>query len=227
MYADAVFLEQPLWSRQPGRRLALNFLPASLIIAGVLMVIRLPVIEQAQPLAELFVRILINDIEKVVESPYVEEVPDEPVQPTTATRAPQPAAPVTTDSSEPTDWFAQIPDAAKASLDALPQEYSINPNLDERRRVAAAQFAPSQAPVERPIWENTEKDTLGRTVLVSGDCYRVVDDPNVGSREAFLTFGQYITTCAIYARAPQELGFVSEIRNRRAGQVRYGHPAAE
>lgn len=191
------------------------------------MVIRLPVIERTQPLAELFVRILINDIEEVVAPPPAEDLPDESVQPTTATSIPLPAAPVTTTSREPTDWFAQIPDAAQELLDTLPREYSVNPGFDEKRRIAAEKYRPGRAPVERPIWENVEKDTLGRTVLVSGDCYRVLDDPNVGSREAFLTFGQYISTCAFHKRAPQELGFVSEIQNRRAGQARYGHPAAE
>jgi len=228
MYADAIFDEEPVWSRHPGRRLALNFLPASLIIMSVLMALRLPVIEQTQPLAELFVRILVNDIEIVAESPFVEESPDEPVRPTgAASMPPPPATPVTTEPRNPVDWSVQIPDAARTLLDGLPKEYSVNPDFDEKRRVAAEQFAPSQAPVERPIWENVEKDTMGRTVLVSGDCYRVINDPNVGSREAFLTFGQYITQCAFYKRPPQELGFVSEIRNRRAGQARYGHPAAE
>ena len=227
MFADTVFHEEPRWSRRPGRRLALNLFPASLIVAGVLMLLRLPVIEQTQPLAELFVRILISDIEEAVESPFVDETPDEPLQPMTATSEPPATVPVMTESREPTDWYAQIPDAAKALLDSLPRAYSVNPNFDEKRRIAAEQFRPSRAPVDRPIWENVEKDTMGRTLLVSGDCYRVIDDPNVGNRDAFLEFGQYMTSCAFYKRPPQELGFVREIRNRRAGQVRYGHPVAE
>ena len=227
MYADVVFYEEPHWSRRPGRRLALNFLPASLIIAGVLMTLRLPVIEQTQPLAELFVRILVSEIEEIVESPFVEEAPDEPAQPATMTQTLPPLVPITTESRKPTDWYVQIPDAARKLLDSLPREYSINPNFDEKRRVAAEQFRPSRAPVERPIWENVEKDTLGRTLLVSGDCYTVIDDPNVGNRDQFLIFGQYITSCTAYKRPPQELGFVREIRDRRSGQVRYGRPVAE
>ena len=191
------------------------------------MMLRLPVIEQTQPLAELFVRILINDIKEVAESPFIEEVPDALVQSATTTQTLPPPAPVTTESREPTDWYAQIPEAAKAFLDSLPREYSVNPNFDERQRIAAEQFRPSRAPIDRPIWENVEKDTMGRTLLVSGDCYTVIDDPNVGNRDAFLVFGQYITSCAVSKRRPQELGFVTEIRNRRAGQVRYGHPVVE
>jgi hypothetical protein len=57
--------------------------------------------------------------------------------------------------------------------------------------------------------------------------YRVIDDPNVGNRDGLLEFGQYMTSCVTYQRPPQELGFVREILNRRAGQVRYGHPVAE
>ena len=227
MYADTVFLEEPHWSRRPGRRLALNLLPASLLVVSVLLTLRLPVVEQTQPLAELFVRILISDIEEVVQTPFVEETPDEPAPQTSGAKAPPRPAPITTDPGKPTDWYAQIPDAAKKLLDTLPREYSVNPNFEEKRRIAAQQFRRGQAPVERPIWENVERDTLGRTLLVSGDCYKVLDDPNVGNRDAFLVFGQYITSCAYYKRPPQELGFVSEIRDRRSGQVRYGHPAVE
>jgi hypothetical protein len=227
MYADTVFDEEPRWSRRPGRRLALNFFPASLIVAGALMLLRLPVLEQTQPLAELFVRILVSDIEKVLESPFVEEIPVEPIQPTATTQVLPPTAPITTVSRKPTDWYVQIPDAAKKLLDSFPRAYSVNPNFDDRRRIAAEQFRPSRAPADRPIWENVEKDTMGRTLLVSGDCYKVIDDPNVGNRDAFLVFGQYITSCAYYKRPPQELGFVREIRDRRAGQVRYGRRAAE
>jgi hypothetical protein len=191
------------------------------------MTLRLPVIEQTQPLAELFVRILISDIEEAVQSPFAEELPDEPALQTPTTQTLPPPAQVTTESREPTDWYAQIPDAAKALLDALPKEYSVNPNFEAKRRAAAEQFRPSRAPVERPIWENVEKDTMGRTLLVSGDCYKVIDDPSVGNRDAFLVFGQYITSCAAYKRPPRELGFVSAIRDRRSGQVRYGRPAVE
>lgn len=227
MYADTTFFEEPLWSRRPGRRLALNLIPASLIVASVLITLRLPVIDQTQPLAELFVRILVNDIEEAVQSPFVEEVTDEPAPPPTAMQTLSPPVSETIEPSELTDWYAQIPDAAKKLLDTLPREYSVNPGFDEKRRVAAEQFRPSRAPVEHPIWENVEKDTMGRTLLVSGDCYKVIDDPNVGNRDAFLVFGQYISSCAFYKRPPEELGFVSEIRDRRSGQVRYGHPAVE
>ena len=227
MYADDVILEQPDWSRRPGRRLALNLLPATFVVVGVLMTLRLPVIELSLPVTELFVRILVDDVEQVVESPFVEApeaeptpVDDVPIEPSSAaSEAREPAA--------RTDWYAQIPDAVGAYEDSKPREYSINPGMDERRREAAEKFYRSRAPAQRPIWENVEKDTLGRTILVSGDCFRVIDDPNVGSRDQFLTFGQFLVSCSMRKRKPRELGFVKELRNRREGQVRYGHPAVE
>ena len=231
MYADAVFHEQPDWSRRPGRRLAFNFLPATLVIVAVLMVLRLPVVGQSLPATELLVRILVDDVEQIVESPFVEQIVEAPVaEPLPVDEVPAETAPVETQTSAPadsTDWYAEIPDAVAAYQDSLPREYSINPGMDERRQEAAEKFYRSRAPVQRPIWENVEKDSLGRTILVSGDCHRVIDDPNVGSRDKFLTFDQFFVFCSKHNRAPQELGFVKELRNRREGQVRYGHPAVE
>lgn len=227
MYADAVFHEPPDWSRRPGRRLALNFLPSTLIILAALMMLRLPVAEQSLPLTELVVRILITEAEEIVTPPPAEESIPEPVPEAPGTDADAVAEPVPEDARPAVDWFAQIPEAARASIDQLPREYSLNPGMDERRRRAAAQFAPSRAPVKRPVWENVEKDTMGRTLLRSGDCLRVIDDPNVGSRDAFLTFGQFMTTCERRSEQPRMLPWVKELQNRREGQVRYGHPAVE
>ncbi len=227
MYADAVFLEQPDWSRHPGRRLVFNLLPATLVVAGVLAVLRLPVVELSLPATELIVRILVDDVEPAVESP-VEEVPEtEPLPVAHTPTRPAPTVPEPKEAGERTDWYAKIPEAVAAYRDSLPREYSINPGMDERRREAAETYYRSRAPAQRPIWENVEKDSLGRTILVSGDCHRVIDDPNAGSREKFLTFDQFFVFCSMRKPAPQELGFVKELRNRREGQVRYGHPAAE
>jgi hypothetical protein len=227
MYADAVFHEEPRWSQGPGRRLALNFLPATVIVLGVLASLRMPIIEQSLPMTELLVRILVDEVAQVVESQPVgtaaAEAPDETLE----TPAAPLAAPGTTVQAVPTDWYALIPEAVREALDARPREYSVNPGFDARRRHAAEQFAPGEAPVERPIWEHVERDTMGRTLLRSGDCYRVIDDPNVGSRDAFLTFGQFMVFCGKSGETPQELAFVKEIQNRRAGQVRYGHPVVE
>lgn len=229
MYADAFFHEDPIWSQRSGRRLALNFLPATIIVLGALAALRLPVIEQSLPMTELIVRILVDEVEQVTESPSVEPVPqpDESRPDSVETTEMPVPEPVVTELSGSPDWYALVPEAARATLDSGPREYSVNPGFDEKRRQAAEQFAPSQAPVERPIWENVEKDTMGRTLLRSGNCYMVLDDPNVGRRETFLTFGQYIVTCDYVPDRPRELPWVSELQNRRAGQARYGRPVAE
>ena len=237
MYADALFLEQPDWSRHPGRRLALNLLPATLVVAVVLMALRLPAIEQSLPVADLFVRILVDDDEQLDKPPFVEEeLVEAPVteplrlEDAPANDLPVEPPPAVLDMSEPgrsTDWYARIPDAVEAYEASKPREYSINPGMDERRRVAAEKYYRSRAPAQQQTSDNVERDNLGRTILVIGGCHRVIDDPNVGSRDMFLTFGQFLVFCSNRNGEPQELGFVKELRNRREGQVRYGHPAVE
>ncbi|MDH5619261.1 MAG: hypothetical protein OEZ11_11530 [Gammaproteobacteria bacterium] len=227
MYADAVFHEQPDWSRRPGRRLALNFLPSTLIVVAALMLLRLPVMDASLPLTGIVVRILASEARESTPPLPAERAPDAaaPATPDTRPVTSVPAAPP--EARDSLDWYELIPDAARTAAAERPQEYSINPGMDARRRYAAENFPASQAPVERPVWENVERDTLGRTLLRSGDCYRVVDDPNVGSREAFETFGQFIVSCGRPSDKPRELPWVNELRNRREGQVRYGHPAVE
>lgn len=227
MYADAVFYEDPGWSRRPGRRLALNFLPATVIVLGVLATLRLPGIGQSLPTAELIVRILVDDVAEVMAPPPIETVPTKAPERIVKTPAAPAAVPDAAAHSEPTDWYALIPEVVRAAVDAQSDEFSVNPGFDEKRRRAAEQFAPGKAPVERPAWENVERDTLGRTLLRSGGCYRVVDDPNASSRDAFLTFGQFIVYCDKVGQGPQELAFVREIQNRRASRARYGHPIVE
>ena len=227
MYADALFFEPPEWSHRPGRRLALNLVPSTLIVVGALLALRMPVVDQPVALTELVVRILANEVE--------ETAAESPPEPSVTTPLPAAAPsgsgvaqePGIADTRGPTDWYAQIREAASAAAADQPKVYSINPGFDARRQYAAEHFAPSTAPVERPIGENVEKDTMGRTLLRSGNCYRVLDDPNVGNRDAFQIFGQFMTTCERPSGKPQLLPWVSEIQDRREGRARYGRPAAE
>jgi hypothetical protein len=94
--------------------------------------------------------------------------------------------------------------------------YSLNPVQDELRRQAAEKFRPSRAPVKKEIWENVEVDQLGRKILVSGDCHRVVDDPGATRQDAFREFHQFIVFCSKYKRTPKELPWVEEVRERYA-----------
>ena len=232
MYAEPLLLPTPQWSGRVRQRLHLSLLLSAACLAAILPVLRFPAAEQAGPVTELFVRLLIDDVELLPESPSSVTPPEEP-----AAEAADHEAPSSLSMSEsgadtaqvrpPTDWYALIPDAARAVVAEEARPASANPAFDERRRQAAIKFAPSKAPQATPIWENVEKDALGRSVLWSGDCYRVIDDPNAGSREAFETFGQYLVSCIGTTRTPRNLPFVKEIRNRRAGPPRSVPPAAE
>ena len=63
----------------------------------------------------------------------------------------------------------------------------------------------------RPIWENTEKDQVGRTLLWHGDCFRVIYDPNVVNQFVFENFSQFIVFCQYQKRLPQQLPWVPEV----------------
>lgn len=227
MYAEAPVLQAPNWPQQARQRLRVSMLLSTIFIATILTVLRFPVAQQTRPFAELLVQILVEEVESVVQPTNTDTISGEKIDEAILSPVPERVE----ERSEPTtgfpDWYAQIPAAASAALDHAPRTYSVNPAFDKKRRQAAIQFAPSEAPVTVPIWENVEKDTLGRSVLWSGDCYRVLDDPNVGSRDAFLVFGQLMTMCMNWKDSPKELPWVNEIRNRRAVQARYGPPAAE
>ena len=231
MYADPIEFELPQWSGRARQRLCVSMLVSAVCIAAVVQVLRFPVARQAGPVTELFVQILIDEVESIAgtaQARTVEEQPDEATKDEAIEpRLPADAAQESATAAPPVDWYALLPDTAKAAVERAAKTLSVNPIFDEKRRRAAVKFAPSQAPQRTPIWENVEKDLLGRTILRSGDCYRVIDDPNVGSREAFETFGQYITVCSSPADIPRDLPWVSEIQNRRASQARSAPRAAE
>jgi len=233
MYDATLSLESPQWSGQVHQRLRVSLLLSSACIAAMLLVLRFPVADQAGPVTELFVRILMDEVEPAeIESTEHEPIENKLLEETAADEPPRIALPAgampePSETGRPTDWYAVIPETAKAAADRAAKVISVNPAFDERRRQAAIKFAPSKAPRTTPIWENVEKDTMGRTILRSGDCYRVIDDPNAGSREAFETFGQYMAMCSKTSDAPRELPWVNEIRSRRASRVRSSPPAAE
>ena len=228
MYAYSVYLGQSSWPGHVQRRLRTSLLISAICIVAILSVLRMPLAGQERPFTELIVRILAEEVESVVEPLRVD---DQEVLPSEQKPVPLPMRRhddgASTRSGVSTDWHTHVSEAIAYALDNAEKTYSVNPAFDEKRRQAAVQFAPSKAEIPTPIWENVGNDTLGRLVLWSGDCYRVIDDPNAGSREAFETFGQYIVTCMNWKDPPKELPWVNEIRNRRAGQLRYGLPAVE
>ena len=118
---------------------------------------------------------------------------------------PQPTA------EQSVDWYALL-DATARNSDALtPAEPSLSAEFDDKRRMAAARYSKPDTREPRPIWENVEKDQLGRTILRSGDCWRVLDDPNVTNEWVQRTFGQYIVYCAYVRSTPKQLPWVKEI----------------
>ncbi len=229
MYADSCQLGVPDWSGQARKRLLVSCAMSAVCITTVVLVLRFPVAEQSRPFTELLVQILAEEVRpddpEAVEEPQAnEQAPEQLAQPGSLPASEEDAL---ESARMPKDWHAEIPEAIARTMDDAAREYSVNPAFEEKRRLARGKFAPSKAPREVPIWENVEKDSLGRTLLWAGDCYRVLDDPNVGSREAFETFGQYMVTCLASSDAPKELPWVKEIQSRRASQARYGRPAAE
>lgn len=208
---------------------------ATLLVAALLSLLRFPTVEILAPLAELVVDIVNNEEPVEITAP----VPEVLVEPVSATEdlvsEIAPAQEIVEETSPPiedsqaelqaaaaavaeqsVDWETEKLDAVQNTVDEMEKIVSVNPNFDERRREAAVKFRPSEAPVKKEIWENVEKDVLGRTILRSGDCFRVIDDPSVANRWAFENFDQYITYCTYRKYIGKELPWVDEVRARHA-----------
>ena len=208
----------PGWNDGREQRLFVSMLLATLFVAGVLSVIRAPVMPAWSPVVELLVRI-------VQESPAAE--PEAlPEQPPVATPSPDAGeraveAPPTMgrdalQESEPgTDWDSARDKAVQEYVDSQIETYGyFNPDLADKRRRLSERYQPRTHPGPKPIWENIEKDTLGRSVLRYGDCFKVLDDPNVGRRDAFEMFDQYMVVCTYQRRNPKNLPWVADIVQR-------------
>jgi hypothetical protein len=97
----------------------------------------------------------------------------------------------------------------------LPKVFTVNPVFDEKRRLAAIKFRPSNAPLKREAWDNVEQDQIGRSILSLGDhCFQVLEDPSAVNREIFETYTQYAVYCTLSFSKKKgvELPWVSEIR---------------
>ena len=116
------------------------------------------------------------------------------------------------------DWDVERERAIREILDAAEREaaYSVNPGFERARQEASVRFRASVAPEERHIWDNVEKDQLGRTILRDGNCFRVLDDPSVTNRWAFENFDRYIVYCDLVlgSSGGRELPWVEIIRER-------------
>ena len=221
MYLDADFyLGEPSWSGKREQRLYLSLAMATVLVSAFLSVLQLPLSGTRDVIGEIAVRILLPEPPPDVQQRDVskpDEVFPEDVFPEVAEQnAAQSSNNTQPDEAPavPTDWLDLIETAAKdgPSLHAPPP--SMTPAFDALRREAATRYAPSRAPQKTEIWDNVETDALGRKILVSGDCHKVIDDPNVGSMEAFQTFHQFLVFCSSGKRAGRELPWVAELRAR-------------
>jgi hypothetical protein len=235
------------WQAGAGRRLNIAMLFASFLVVTALSVIRIPVAGDLIPLSELVVQLIEKTSEPTTESEQqvASEVPidtvitseAEPVadvrsdtqpdtdiiQPIRVTAARRRVAATTdispaTDSPDVDDWHEFGTEIVREIIANPKKQYTVNPPLDEKRRVAAIKFRPSEAPVKREIWDNVEKDQLGRTILRDGNRFRILDDPSGVNRDIFEKYEQYMVFFTIpFAKAPpKELPWVNEIREQYA-----------
>lgn len=115
-----------------------------------------------------------------------------------------------------TDWYADAESAVQETVATANHVDSMHSAFDEKRRRAAINFPASRAPVKKPIWENVETDQIGRKILVSGNCYRVLEDPRATYYEIQRAFGQYITFCNGNTEKPMDVAWIEDIRQNYA-----------
>jgi hypothetical protein len=221
----------PDWQADSEKRLRVSLLFAALFVAGLLSLFRLPAPIPLAPLFELVVDIV--QPRQLPEAPPLADPPIAEPLPVPAQALPQPspvdtaepqadpfAAPEATApdpaGTAPPDWEVLRDEAVIAAIDAAEKTVSINPTLDAARREARVRFRASLAPGQEHIWDNVEKDQLGRTILRDGNCFHVLSDPSAVNREVFETFDQYTVYCefSFGKRKGRELPWVEELRQR-------------
>ena len=138
-----------------------------------------------------------------------------------AAAAPAPAPPVAVpgevpDAGAAIDWQAAL-ESASASVIREHNEApaSMHPAFDALRQSARERYAAPQTGKPVPLWEQeVELDIYGRKLLwLSDNCYKVLDDTNVGNRYAFETFERHMTFCffTLGKKPPRKLPWVAEI----------------
>lgn len=212
----------PPWNGGGDQRLLVSLGLATLLVAGVLSTLSMPKVPAWSPLLELVVHI-VNTQPEPRSEPERETLPV-PEQDTAEDVAeileePPPAAGQQNQrqSTPVTDWDAVGEQAIESYLDSQVETYGyVNRDLAEKRSSLSERYQLGTHEKKKPIWENVELDTLGRTVLRSGDCFKVLDDPNVGSREAFEQFGQFMSVCTYQRRFPKNLPWVKDVLDRHS-----------
>ena len=210
----------PPWDDGVEQRLFVSMLLAAVFVAGALSLVRMPLIPAWFPVVELLVRI-VDDTR--IAAPETEaplpaspvQTPSEELSEVSRASAPTMGRDVLDENQAGFDWDAARDQAVQEYVDSQDETYGyFDPELADKRRALSERYQPRTIPLPKPIWENVEIDTLGRTVLRSGNCYKVLDDPNVGSREAFEAFGQYIAVCTFVPYRYRPLPWVDDVRQR-------------
>ncbi|MEM1263826.1 MAG: hypothetical protein AAGH76_15620 [Pseudomonadota bacterium] len=112
------------------------------------------------------------------------------------------------------DWLALIPDGVAAALATPPADYEQFDGRPAGLEAAKIKYAPGP-PAKPAIWDNVETDQLGRKILRSGRCYRVIEDDNPLRLDIFENFTQYFVFCENEPKRGKELPWVQELREKR------------
>ena len=219
----------------PGhRRLAYCIAIATLTVAAILAVLDWPLGRDGAESPPVTLDLLLTPEEvqptpEPVEEPQDERIPDAAVpesedrpvtEPTAEIAAAEPhdvPADDRDDADGEIDWQAALERASAETVESSSKPDSLHPAFDELRRIAAVKYAPPRTGKPPPIWENVEEDIYGRTLLRHGNCFRVLDDLNVGNRYAFETFEKYLVFCDVVAgKGRQEFPWVETIVARYA-----------
>ena len=219
----------------PGhRRLAYCLAISTLTVAAVLAVLDWPARDDAEAMPAALELLLtpekVRPRPEPVEDPQTDDrTPDEPAEQSAETPVDEPQAEdppaelgeiATVESGDEPDreidWQASLERASAETVETHSTPDSLHPAFDELRRVAAVKYAPPRTGKPPPIWENVEKDIYGRTLLRHGDCFRVLDDMNVGNRYAFETFERHVVFCEWRGEGRQKFPWVETIVARHA-----------
>lgn len=203
---ELTFSGRPEWQRQVRTRLAVSMCIALLLLAAVLLLLKFSPLPVSLD-TKIEVQLLAD-----IEPPAVFE-PIEPIDPGEFLVPVEPAENSEVAEAQVTDWYAEMESAVEETIAAANHVDSMHAEFDEKRRQAAINFPASRAVVKKPIWENVETDQMGRTVLVSGDCYRVLEDWRVTQYDYHRDFGQYITHCTANTEKIMDVDWVEEIRD--------------
>jgi hypothetical protein len=214
------FPDWPVWQQQVRKRLAVSMGIAVLLIAALLLLVKfspLPVLQ----LKKIELRLVVDTAPPAAEPAAPEDLVEpeaivEPVAPTEVIAPAELAEVVESSESQGKDWYADAESAVQDTVTTANHIDSMHAAFDEKRRLAAINFRPSEAVIKKPIWENVETDNIGRKILVSGDCYRVLEDPRATYYEIQRQLGQYITYCNANSQKPMNVAWVADIRERYA-----------